>query len=232
MAKANGGETEQPKQAEKKPFCAVYGVGKNEQQPNESTTANGRRGEAGNRTNIHIEQQQYDENSYLSVNRTQHIFGWSDEEGRRALAQRNINDLLADNEQQQNAITTLSPFRVFTTLTNCENADWDELREVRVRELAEARQRVMFMENTMRCERSRLREENLRLRNALAFAKVELIGQKNCENSSGDSAKNIHKNGKLIYFSPKIDNLQKYAKIIHKESEEFGSNSKGRRRTI
>ncbi|KAL3072914.1 hypothetical protein niasHS_017888 [Heterodera schachtii] len=149
MANANGGETEQPKQAEKKPFCAVYGVGKSEQQSNELATANCRRG-GGNRTNIHIDQQQYDENSYLSVNRTQHIFGWSDEEGRRELAQRNIDDLLADNEQQQNAITTLSPFRVFTTLTHCENADWDELRGVRVRELSEARQRVMFMENTMR----------------------------------------------------------------------------------
>uniref|UniRef100_A0A914ICJ3 Uncharacterized protein n=1 Tax=Globodera rostochiensis TaxID=31243 RepID=A0A914ICJ3_GLORO len=193
-----------------KPFCAVYAV-ENGHQQNKFATR--RRGGGGGRSdNIHF---QYDQNSYLSVSRTRHIFGSAGGDERSAHDGVGAEEEQQDNEmeaataswhqtnhgdEQQRRLESLSPFFVRTGLTHCQHTDWDLLREVRVRELTEVRQRVTLMENTMRWwlsaaeqwrekwlkvknERSRLREENLRLRKALSNAKVELHGLKSSDRS-------------------------------------------------
>uniref|UniRef100_A0A183CKS9 Coiled-coil domain-containing protein 102A-like n=1 Tax=Globodera pallida TaxID=36090 RepID=A0A183CKS9_GLOPA len=119
------------------------------------------------------------------------------------------NEHIGKGDGQQRRLESLSPTFVRTGLTHCQHTDWDLLREVRVRELTEVRQRVTLMENTMRWwlsaaeqwrekwlkvknERSRLREENLRLRKALSNAKVELHGLKSSDGSIiGRSPKGI-----------------------------------------
>ncbi|KAF7639069.1 hypothetical protein Mgra_00001595 [Meloidogyne graminicola] len=143
------------------------------------------------KTSINKQQQLFDDKSHLSLNRQ--LSKQLAELETNFVQQENLEEkeiekpiaIVEEDEQQQNNYFYLH------FPQNNQNIEWTELREFRVKEINEIRQRAAHMENTMRWwllsaegwrqkwlsirnERNRLKEENTRLKKELIEIKLKM----------------------------------------------------------